>query len=633
MKIDPALAASVALDLYPESIRKDILDRTSLALDLQIPMTTFVGLGRGIDVERKHFYDAIRAALSNPPVLYTFQDSKGAAWTACQEIEQSEPYVVLKNGEERIVVNGFSPLNPDQVVRTEQFIRAAKNSRMPIEEYDRWHARIKSHRLEDDEAATLLEVLSESPGVVEKEIVESIQFGTAKFSTLIPDRTKYFETLVGAPVGGLDFHEYVKNVLKPHFEGVLHKYRVEGLQAILCTCWHREITSAIDLTILTWDEVGQAIRWAARHGDMVSKHGAVELAIPIISRLEDVDASIIQMIDTIRHDDHQNGELVQLADVIRLVEGELARTTLFPQAAPYWRRLATFTHAAILHRAMKVAGANGKNLAETNCYGRVQPFLMQSMVDLRVEPRWQASYLSGSQLKAEFLGRILHVTDQFKDTLTPDVHTYLYGESPLRDALQLPDIFIPGPLEGAENGPLSQLPSELESGIEIRHDDGRVELSSFIPLINSAMIFKLDSEKADLASDAIRVAKFQIRTDGNTEELLPLLMGLASLATTTRNVTLTEDITQLVRNLRFRNPSLISVTQAWWIGMTAAASHSNEDSWCSFVGAWSTEIAYQEMSTSEARGIRESLVLLCRIVPQLWLRCGQAIACLDSFTS
>ena len=122
------------------------------------------------------------------------------------------------------------------------------------------------------------------------------------------------------------------------------------------------------------------------------------------------------------------------------------------------------------------------------------------------------------------------------------------------------------------------------------------------------MIFRLDPTKADVASEAIRAAKFRIRTGGNAAELLPILMGLASLAATTRSSVLSDDVTQLVHYLRYRNPASLSVTQAWWIGMTAAAAYPDEDAWCAFVGSWCSQMAHQDMAAKEALAIRESLV-------------------------
>jgi hypothetical protein len=157
-----------------------------------------------------------------------------------------------------------------------------------------------------------------------------------------------------------------------------------------------------------------------------------------------------------------------------------------------------------------------------------------------------------------------------------------------------------------------------------------LELSSFIPLINSALVFQLDGNTVELAAKAIKAANYQLRTASRKDDLEPILAGIANVSAVTRSADLADDVFILIRVLRNRSDRSINVDQALRIGLVAAASRSDEREWIEFVGRLFTEISFQEITQSEAETTRFVLLHLCRIVPELWRSCAKACAALEA---
>ena len=59
----------------------------------------------------------------------------------------------------------------------------------------------------------------------------------------------------------------------------------------------------------------------------------------------------------------------------------------------------------------------------------------------------------------------------------------------------------PAPLEGQEASP-NALPSELAEEVETQLKAEKLGPSNFIALVNSAMIFKVDTHQAEMAAEA-----------------------------------------------------------------------------------------------------------------------------------
>jgi hypothetical protein len=336
------------------------------------------------------------------------------------------------------------------------------------------------------------------------------------------------------------------------------------------------------------------------------------------------------MIEELRSSDtSQYGYLTEFCNLVLLVGGEFSRNRLFVSSPPFWRRLAIFSHAAILQRAVLASNSNVFGLSNSHSENRAPLFFLQTAIDLRLEPRWQSAYLGPEQLKAEFLGRIFTAANRHSSTINQSLRAYILDDPAIRNEVRFPFSYLPGPLEGGVD-PVMTLPKDLATAIESALLSTPLELSSFVPLVNSALFFKLDGTEADLASKVLQTAKYQLRTGNNPGALEPILSGIATVAAVTRSSCLGDEVVVLMRALRNNFNDALNINGVITVGLIAAASRAEEQEWLDFVGRLFNEICFQELTQPDTRLVLFVLRQLCRLKPELWRTVGGAHAALQS---
>ncbi|WP_087004911.1 hypothetical protein [Rhizobium sullae] len=134
---------------------------------------------------------------------------------------------------------------------------------------------------------------------------------------------------------------------------------------------------------------------------------------------------------------------------------------------------------------------------------------------------------------------------------------------------------------------------------------------------------------AEIAANAIRDARYTLRTNGDDDNAVHLLMGLAIVASSTRSTDLAREIRVLSRVLR-RSRAKIEATSYLRVAMISAVAHEENAAWRDEVGNWVTELSFAEMTKDEARKLKSHLATLLRLEPSLWQSCSRAEAALAS---
>ena len=190
--------------------------------------------------------------------------------------------------------------------------------------------------------------------------------------------------------------------------------------------------------------------------------------------------------------------------------------------------------------------------------------------------------------------------------------------------------YLPGPLEGAVNR-RSYLSDELTEIIEQKLDTEEVEPSSFIALVNTAILFGADFGQAKLAAKALRLANYRLRNLEDQSQLLATLNGLATVAAIARSLELADELRILVRRYRHDPQCCVSIENAIPICMVATASRNDLLEWREFAGEWLTECAFDELESEEVEVLYSQLQSLLHAVPELWTSCAKAEAALKAF--
>jgi hypothetical protein len=363
------------------------------------------------------------------------------------------------------------------------------------------------------------------------------------------------------------------------------------------------------------------------HGDRISQLGALEFGLARLDLYPSLEPIITKMISAFLADRHEDGRVSDLSGLIVLVEGELARTGALRTFPPFWRRLAAIAHASLLEREMIRRGVAIQTFSDWGLRFRRQQFYMQTYIDMRKEPRWFPDLISAAQLKSEFVGRISGAAIQNEQKIkSPELRKLaLEKGGPLQSLIIFPYPFLPGPLEGGVKSDTA-MPAHIERELFESLKAELVAAKSFTMLLNAALIFKIGPELAELAANALRRAKYQLRGIGAQSQAFALLHGLAIVAAVTRSETLASEVRILVRVVRRRPGVNIGLDDALCITMTAAAAHADIDKWCIFLGDWLTELSYEEMEPPKATMLWSHIRGLCQMEPRLWATCARADA-------
>ncbi len=638
MELTPPQKTAVALNmlqLFPSSIRDTLISDSAFCLQYGIKTDAEVQFfGGKVSFKRSVFFNGIRKITQQECRVAKISEISGREWTVERIENGGQSPIRMYDGEQEIPLPHFAALSSNREDRLTAFEQDAAEVNFYSEQATKWRDILTQRPLTDIELDELQGELTLNPIHVAQSIISEIEIGESSVTTLVPDSTLYYISLVGAYSNSRDIQEYSYQTAKGHIEQLLNWNPVEGLIHSFLLSSHSFITSVIDVGDFTDEALVQVYERIQHDGDRFSQLGAIEVGLSILEKRPIIEPYLTKLLVQIRDDTPESpqSQFELLSSLIMLVEGELARKKILREPPPFWRRLASIAHASLLERCIVRAGADYKSFSDWAVPARGPLFYLQTMVDLRVEPRWQPDMVSADQLKAEFIGRILGAANKNKKNIesTP-IKELIFGESTesIQGLAKPPYPYLPGPLEGSfesQNTP----PDEIINEIEERLKAENLEPSSFTGLVNSALIFKLGPYHAQMAAKALRTAKHRILRKDSGAGLLPVLNGLATVAAIARSDELAKELVILCRKARYENPSIFTFDQHLSVGLITAAAYPDKTAWCQFLGDWLTELAFQPLEPNEAATMRTYVTKLCNLVPELWRTCGRADAALLS---
>jgi hypothetical protein len=630
---ESSLLALAALLNFPPAIRESIISDHVFAHTYGLKADALISFNDGqVSIQRSELFGSIRKILADNNAQPILKDAAGEEWRLeFFELNNARRLALLQE-KRRFVLADFSPLSPDQGERITGLDHVAHNIHLPQETISLWHEILAARALTDDEMIEFHRDVENTPIRLAAVIGSETKKGEITFWSMVPRSEEYFLRLVGKCETGQNIEEFTPVGPARHIRELMSWRPYDGLLFSLLLSSHSSISSAIDLDQIEERDLVRAYEWLQNNGDRISQLGAIEIGLSVWDKYQNIHPYVQNMVDQIRDDnaDDEKSRFQLLSALIMLVDGEIARTRILREKPPFWRRLASIAQASLIERHIK----SQVDIAEFSKWSfktRGQLFYLQTMVDLRREPRWHPDYVSSHQLKAEFIGRIHNAARQNATKIQNNtLREALIGDGPesLQRLVVFPQTFLPGPLEG---GLIAQIepPTDILTEIEKQLSQDVLEPKSFIALMNSALVFRLDLQQARLAAKAMRAAKYHLSRMNNTD-LVSILRGLATVAAVTRSDELAQELRILTRKYRQQPGDNLSAENALWIGLIAAASHSELKDWCMFVGDWITDLAFQSLQLDEMQRLHFHVEQMCHIVPDLWPTCGRADAALNS---
>lgn len=588
-----------------------------------------------VSIQRSSLFSAIREVLSDRSKKEEVTDTKGQKWEVKNISEKEKlPNLVLSRGEQRLSLSNFMVLSPDKGTRLRFLDKAASGLKLPNSALDPWRNILAERAPEDDEVDKCLREFRDTPIGKVQAIQSEIRDGQINLSSLVPPSHRYFERLVGEYDDSTSIREYAANSGKTIFDQLAAWRPYDGFLFSLLLSSHSSLTDEINVDQLGSEDLVRAYDFLEKQGDRISQLGAIEVGLRILPSRPEIEQTLIRLIEQIRDDDieGQTSGFKLLSALFCLVDGQLSKTRLLSEDPPFYRRLAALSQAAVIHRQILSSSIDIDHFREW-AFSKREGFYMQSLADMRLEPRWDPNFATASHIRVDFFGRIIIAAKKYEQNIKGSqiydlVLTNKDGSlQTFSDSLET---WLPGPLDGALNTQ-NTLPSEFAEAIETQLRAEDVGPSSFPALVNSALIFPIDADYVELATKALKRANYHLKKIKDKLQLFIIIDGLAKVAAVSRSPLLADELQILVRRYRQDTEYPLSIHEVIKICLTAAASRSDLSEWTEFVGDWLTELAFGDLKNEDAEGFYLCLKSLCHAVPELWVSCGRADAALSAF--
>jgi len=633
--VDQVVLASAVVHMLPDLIRESLLNDSYFCTQNGIVLAEQLTVGHNdLIIMKPDWFAAVKNLLSSHDNFSILKDTNHREWKLVTSLENGVKKIQV-SGNNRILYLPFpTALSHNQTERLNGFEQQIEGVHLPIKDAEYWRSILVTRPLSDDEFRLFDEDCANTPIAISQLIEAGALAGNCDISILVPPSESYFLRLVGDCGTSRTITDYTEHGLADHFKHLMAWRRLDGFLLALPLFAHAFDTSLVETTLLSDDEIGEAYKWLASYGDMISRIGAIEVGLAIIDQRPKIKPFLIEIIKEIINDDVNNdaSRFNFLSSLIILVDGKLAHTKIFGDRPPFWRRLAAIAQASLIERALLHAKVDIARFSEKILQNNASIFFMQSFVDMRHEPRWQPDYNSAKQLRVITLSRLIATANQNANKIeTGELHDLLFGETGfcIQPPFTVLDCFIPGPLAGGLE-PQQDAPPEIIELIENQLNAAVLEVNSFNSLVNSALIFRLNSHQIELVGKALRTAKFQIKHVTSKDQLTSILYGLATVAAITRNTNLAEDVIILTQNFGQLPGVGVLPENAMAIGLIAAAAFPELADWSRFIGNWMTSLAFSPLNKEEALRLQVFCKQICHIVPELWHTCGKAEAALEA---
>ncbi len=634
---NPMLARALfeaTMGLLPPTVRDSILADKSFCEKYDIKTRPVLNIGNsGISMDRDVFVGGIKKVLSDkqPFKICDALDRE----LILESTESGNMRLSSNENEISALLPDFYQFSPGKESRISCFERDLSETYLSSLHVKKWKDILDERALNSEELDVFNSDFQNSPVSMGEQIRSSVLNNKGAIPDLVPQSKNYYENLIGVFDGSDSIQNFAINVLKPHFEELVNWDLGEGISYALLTSSHSVIPALIDINSYEQSEIIQLFENLENSGDVISLIGGVEIGVRLVETQPEIEPYLIKLIEKLRDDDLECASkgICLYSTIVVLVDGELSRLKLFFDKPPFYRRLASFTHAALVHRQLVSLNIEVEEFKKWVYENQGMNFYTQSYADMRVEPRWSPDMLDSSQVKADLLGRIMIAAGPHKNKFTEmKIHSVLFGDNPksVLSHTHFAKSYMPGPLEGAE-GTSPDIPKDFTKVIDEQLSSEESGPEQFIALLNSAPIFKIDPKYATLTAESLKEMQYHLDNVADKQQLVTILSRLATLAAVTRSTSLADELKILLRAYRQNHNYKLSIDEYFLIGLEAAASRKDLSEWALYVGALFQHLAFSDIDWEEAESTHYYMQCMFRSVPALWRTCAKADAAIQAF--
>ena len=414
-----SVLAQTTLDITPPLIRKTLLGDRDFRKEYGIEVNSIISFPAfDISFHLSSLYNAVRRVLSGASEKKVI-NTAGQKWRLKNISKKGElPNLSLSRGEKRFPLSNLAALSPDKDTRLRFLDEATFDVNLPRNASDQWRNILSERALEDDEVDACLSEFRDTPVEKMRSISRELRTGQSSLAFLVPRSRRYFERLVGVYNENTSIRDYAANVGRTLFAQLSAWRPYDGFLFSLLLSSHSSLTDEINVDQLSGEDLVRAYDFLEKHGDIISQLGAIEVGLRVLPSRPEIEQPLIRLIEQIRDDDvdGQASGFKLLSALFFLVDGQLSRTRLLSAEPPFYRRLAAFSQAALIQGQLLSAPVNIDQFSEW-AFSKREGFYMQSLADMRLEPRWDPNFATASHIKADFCSRIIIAAKKYEQNI------------------------------------------------------------------------------------------------------------------------------------------------------------------------------------------------------------------------
>jgi len=639
MASNPDLRGPLALELlrlFPKSIQDEITSDTSFRDEFDLTADSTLTLnGLGISFKGSDLFAAVRTLLDGSVDSIQVQPlNRGPVELSIERGQKHKIFLTVEGN--RHLMPSFWMFSEDQAVRLAHFSEEVEAENLPTAAIQMWKERLENSSLTEEQMDELKRTCDLIPQAVAGNIREEFKRPEGRVKVAVPQDGMYYRFLIGERGGASNVEEYAQGNAKEHIDRLLKWDFNQGLAQCLLFCASPSLSGLIDISDQAASDVEEFFAWLSEHGDRFSQVAGIEVGIRSLRHFPTLEPILVRMVEAIRDEDPEakTSRAALVVNLLVFVDGELSRIRLFRDEPPFWRRIAAVAQAAMIERELIAAGGAEEDTSDWLRL-RAEHFFMQSLADLRQQPRCIPDLISAMQFRIEFLMRARIVGHHTSDNLPEGpLRTLLLGsgDNSLEKHTAVPSSSAPGPVEGGIEGS-SAVPKEIVNELRKLSGDTPLEARAFASVVNFCLVFRFDEEVAGLIVNILRKVQYRLNLTQDSDVGFSLIMGLAIISASARHTVLADEVRILARVMRRRGIIGAAADNQMRIALVACASREDLEDWCKAVGEWLFEIANGEMSRKEAASTRSHLHVLCHAVPELWPYVAKADAALAAMSS
>lgn len=637
-KFPRAIIAQATLGLLPPLIIETLVEDAAFREDYGLTSDAIISfVDFGVYIQRSELYNAVRKHLSGISKVELL-DKHDQKWELKNMDEERDvPRLELSSDKQCIVLPNFAELSPDSTIRFRYLDEVVSSVNLPSSTRDEWRNVFSKRSLSDDEVDAFWSDYRDTPIEQAKCIRSEIKKGQINLSSMVPPSRRYFERLIGIFDGSDSISDYAAGSGRTFFEQLSSWRPYDGFLFSLLLSSHFSLTAEINVHQLGKEEIVHAFEFLDKHGDIISQFGAVEVGLRVLVLRPEIEPILFRLITRLCDEaiNAQDSGFKLISALFIVVDGELSRLRLFIEEPSFYRRLAAFSQAALIYRQVVNSGIDTGKFCEWAIANRGEQYYLQSFADMRMEPCRNPDFASALQIKANIFGRIMTTARNYEQNIkNRELYDLIFdtNSGSIYSLCRFPYSFYPGPLDGVDDT-LKILPTEISKEINIQLSEQEVTAKSFIALLNSVMVFRVETEQAKLAAKALKRGGYRLSNVENQSQLLNILYGLATVAAITRNSELADELRIILRIYRRDLQYALSAEEVMSICLVAAASRKGVKEWRKIIGEWLTELAFGDLKGDDSEVLLSYLKCLCHAVPELLVSCGRAEAALMAYNA